>query len=101
MISKEFTHFTKYAEQEQKRYTNANPFPHIVIDNFFDENILNEILKEFPTNLELKGENYNNKAEKKLTLNNIEDLSITTVNFINFLNSSIFVKFLQKITNIK
>ena len=101
MISNEFSNFMKYAEQEQQKYTNANPFPHIIIDNFFDENILNEILKEFPTNLELKGENYNNKAEKKLTLNNIEDLSITTVNFINFLNSSKFVKFLQKITNIK
>ena len=43
MISNEFSNFMKYAEQEQQKICNANPFPHIIIDNFFDENILNEI----------------------------------------------------------
>ena len=27
-----------------KKYINANPFPHVVIDDFFDSNFLNEIL---------------------------------------------------------
>ena len=46
MISNEFSNFMKYAEQEQQKYTNANPFCDIIIDNFFDEK-LNEILKSF------------------------------------------------------
>ena len=54
-----------------------------------------------PNNIKKNGEVYNNKAEKKLTLNEVSKLSKTTVEFINFLNSSIFIEYLQKITGIK
>ena len=59
------------------------------------------ILEEFPNDLDKSGEDYNNKAEKKLTLNDVTKLSKKTVEFINFLNSSIFIKYLQQLTDIK
>jgi Rps23 Pro-64 3,4-dihydroxylase Tpa1-like proline 4-hydroxylase len=101
MIDKKHTDLDHHAASNQSKYTSAEPFPHIVVDNFFDENILNKILEEFPKNIDENGESYNNKAEKKLTLNNVNKLSKSTVEFINFLNSSIFIKYLQKITDIK
>ena len=31
------------------RYRNAKPFPHVVIDNLFSEQLLNRVLAEAPT----------------------------------------------------
>ena len=51
-------------------YINANPFPHIVLDNFFNEESLDLLIKNFPKNYNEYSTEYNNKAEKKLALNN-------------------------------
>ena len=32
----------------KKIYKNNKPFPHIVLDNFVDEKLLNNVLNEFP-----------------------------------------------------
>ena len=100
MIDKKFLDLKKDANDRKSKYILANSFPHTIIDNFFEEEILNTILEEFPKDIDKNGENYNNKAEKKFTLNDISKLSKTTVEFINFLNSSIFIKYLQDLTGI-
>ena len=41
-------HLRKLGEENADRYRSAKPFPHIVLDNFFPESILNNILQEFP-----------------------------------------------------
>ena len=56
------------AKSNQSEYTNGDPFPHIVFDNFFNNEILEKIITEFPNNLEKIGKVYNNKVEKKLSL---------------------------------
>ena len=89
------------AEKLNKTYNDNYPFPHIVIDDLFDETILDYILKDFSNDLSLNGDEFDNKAEKKISLNNTENLSINTNNFINFLNSNFFIKYLQKLTGIK
>ena len=101
MINKKILNLSEHALTRKLGYSTAQPFPHIVIDNFFEENVLEVILDEFPNDIKKDGEDYNNKAEKKLTLNDVTKLSKTTVEFINFLNSSIFIEYLQNITAIK
>ena len=86
MINKKILNLSEHALTRKLGYSTAQPFPHIIIDNFFEENVLNEILDEFPNDIKKDGEDYNNKAEKKLTLNDVTKLSKTTVEFINFLN---------------
>ena len=100
MINKKFLDLNSDALEKNSIYIKGQPFPHIVIDDFFDSDILDKILDDFPNNIKKDGENYDNKAEKKLTLNDVTKLSKNTVEFINFLNSSIFIDYLQKLTGI-
>ena len=100
-INKNYSDLKKIAVENNSTYLQAKPFPSIVFDNFFDEEVLNKILNDFPSNIQDIGNEFNNKAEKKLSLNSAEKLSIATNNFINFLNSEPFVKFLNKLTGIK
>ena len=92
----------KLAESNKSQYINNDPFPHIVLDNFFSNDILDDILSEFPKNLQNVGYEFKTKVEqKKFTLKNSNLFSDNTNNFINFLNSQIFLEFLQKLTSIK
>ena len=84
----------------KNEYTIADPFPHIIIDNFFNEKNLDMLIENFPRNSDEYSDVFNNKIEKKLTLNNPSQFSEENNNFINFLNSYIFTNFLQVITNI-
>ncbi len=100
-IHKNFENLEKIASENSSNYISAKPFPSIVFDNFFEAELLNKILEDFPKNIDKIGNEYNNKAEKKLSLNDAEKLSITTNNFINYLNSAPFVKFLKILTGIE
>ena len=100
-INKNFIDLSKVAAENCKNYITAKPFPSIVFDNFFEENILNQVLNDFPKNIKDIGNEYNNKAEKKLSLNQAEKFSEITNNFINYLNSAPFVKFLNSLTGIE
>jgi Rps23 Pro-64 3,4-dihydroxylase Tpa1-like proline 4-hydroxylase len=99
-LNHEYNELEKYALENKVDYISAKPFPHIVIDNFFNNNLLNDIINEFPKNLDKIGNKFENKVERKLSLNKSHLLSDNTNNFLNFLNSQIFLNFLQKLTGI-
>ena len=50
-LNKNFKDLDSIASQYKEKYINAEPFPNIVFDNFFNENILNKILENFPSNI--------------------------------------------------
>lgn len=100
-LNKNYNNLNSLAKQKKNEYVQANPFPHIVIDNLFNEVILEKILQDFPNNIDQIGNIFNNSAEKKFTLNDSSNLSVETNNFINYLNSKEFINFLQILTNIK
>jgi len=91
----------EFANENKDKYLKSEPFPHIVIDNFFNHKILDEIINEFPKNLKEIGNKFDNKVERKLSLNNSNLLSNQTNDFLNFLNSQIFINFLQKLTDVE
>ena len=100
-INKKFQNLIDLGKQKNNEYKKATPFPHIVIDNLFDEILLDKILNEFPENINQIGDKFDNKVEKKLSLNDTNKFSLETNNFINYLNSEQFINFLQNITNIE
>lgn len=84
------------------KYERNRPFPHIVIDNFIENDFLNKILEEFPDLSTLKNNrSFNEHKQIKYGSIGFEDLSKNAFKLIAFLNSDIFIKYLQKITGIK
>ena len=83
-------------------YKKNKPFPHVVLDDFIDNDILNKILDEFPdiSTLENKRE-FNEHKQIKFGSIGFEDLSKSASELISFFNTDIFLKYLQSITGIK
>jgi len=89
-----------FAKNQFLNYISGDPYPHIVIDNFFDEKILNNVCEEFNLNNKNKVI-FNNPNEQKITLNKWDDFGPKTLKFIKYLNSEIFIEFLEKLTGIE
>ena len=102
ILSSDYQDLNFFAEKHSKNYSNGSPFPCIVIDNFFDEEFLNKILLNFPDLLEVKSsQKYENKYEIKYANNEYENFPDSIKIFIDFLNSKVYLDFLQKLTSIK
>mgnify|MGYP005993079975 CR=1 FL=1 len=90
------------AKRNQSKYIKATPYPHIVINNFFDRNFLNKVEKEFPDLSKIKSSiNYKNKNEVKFANNKKKVFKKNTKLLFKYLNSNQFVFFLQTLTSIK
>jgi hypothetical protein len=51
------------AEPMRIAYANATPFPHFVIDNFFDPTLIDQVLAEFPMPGQIKWQSFDNDQE--------------------------------------
>jgi len=102
IISKDFLDLNKLAEKEKINYLKAKPFPNIELNNLFNESFLTKVLNEFPDLKELnKSQAYKGKNEIKLSNKNYNEFPTIIKSFIDFLNSTAFLNFLQKLTSIK
>ena len=101
LLNEKYHDLDKFIKDNKDNYINANPFPNIVIDDFFCEEFLNDVLNEFP-NLSKKqnSDSYVNQNEIKFADNLYSDFPKNIKLLFDFLNSNYFVGFLQKITNI-
>ncbi len=85
----------------REAYLTNPPFPNISIDHFFNEAVLNEIIKEFPTLDKEKGDiHYINPNENKLASSGEERFGPVTKSFLHFMNSEPFLEFLQELSGI-
>ncbi|MFI5186751.1 MAG: 2OG-Fe(II) oxygenase [Chitinophagales bacterium] len=85
-----------------KEYQQAQPYPHIVLENFLNEEILNRCVNEFNELNNTDGWiNYTHYNEKKRGLNKLDMLPATIKQTIEELNSPGFLQFLSTITGIK
>lgn len=94
-----YEEFFLLAEKNNLNYAKGHPFPHICINDFFQEGILDEILSEFP-NLENKDLYHNSPNEKKFASNGEYRFGEKTKEFLHFLNSQPMLEFLSKLTGI-
>ena len=102
ILSENFKNLEQIALKEKSNYLNAEPFPNIVFKNFFKDDYLNLILKEFPDLSKIEGsQNYNVKNEVKLSNKNYNKFPKNIRKIIDFLNSNVFLNFLQTLTSIK
>ncbi|MCT2399687.1 2OG-Fe(II) oxygenase [Novosphingobium mangrovi (ex Huang et al. 2023)] len=84
-----------YAE----RYRTASPFPHIVLDNFMDREILREVNREFPQSEKGRFSDEFSQLKTGYTLDKIRSAYIQDL--FSALNSAAFLNFLEKMTGIQ
>ena len=86
----------------KKTYKNNEPFPHIVLDNFIDKELLNNVLNEFPDLSTIENKrSFNEPKQIKFGSIGFENLSEAANQLISFFNNDIFLKYLQELTSIK
>jgi hypothetical protein len=81
-------------------YCSAAPFPSISFTNFFNEEMLSEVLEEFPDLTKSDNIHFNNPNEIKLASRGEHKFGPKMKAFMHFLNSQTFLEFLQELTNI-
>ena len=85
-----------------KKYQGASPYPHIVLENFLNPEVLDTCIAEFNKLNESDGWiNYKHYNEDKRGLNKMDLLPETIRATINALNAPPFLKWLSSLTGIK
>jgi len=95
--------FEKLKENTSKLYgdfKSGAPWPHLVLDDFFDEEVLDAVLEEFAQS-EAKWKTFNSKYEGKNQMNRDEEFGPVTRAVFHSLNSAPFLAFLSEITGIE
>ena len=95
------TSLQEIAAQAAKTYADGNPFPNIYFDDFFDEEMLSEVLEEFPDLSKKRSKKYDSPTEIKLAGKGQRFFGPKTKKFMDFLNSQEFLDFLQVLTSIE
>jgi Rps23 Pro-64 3,4-dihydroxylase Tpa1-like proline 4-hydroxylase len=80
------------------RYVNAEPFPHIVMDDFIDQAVLRNVIAEFPHPQDMP---YYDRAQERLKYQYAPKYwrGATTHNLFALFNSEAFVSFLEEMTS--
>lgn len=89
------------ANKYHREYAQGKPFPHIVIDHFLPEDLLERVLEEFPDPQKIDWQKFASPAEKKLASTSELQMGENTRSLLYQLNSSTFIGFLEKLTGIE
>lgn len=88
---------SEVAERLAPTYQNAQPFPHIVIDDFVDEEALDRVVSEFPAP---PARSHGGLEVKKSSLADEMQLGPFTRHYLAQFNSAVFLEFLESLTGI-
>ena len=97
------------AEKYGEVYRTADPFPHVVMDNFLDEEVANLLYDEFPGIESDRWKLWGPGKTKRVYDKNIEKVGLSddryfgdfTRHFMHELHSHVFLKFLENLTEMK
>lgn len=100
-LNKQFRDLTATAVNHATEYQTAHPFPNIYFRDFFNPEILENVLAEFPDLSNKDAIKFDNPNEKKLGGKGEQPFGEETKRFMHFLNSQPFLEFLQQLTGIE
>jgi len=83
-----------------QRYKSAKPFPHIVFDNLFSDDLLDRLVEEMPAIDKKKWVESDDEHLTEFNLRSAVELGETGYRFSSFLHSAGFLYFLSEITGI-
>ena len=99
-ILENFGNWVNEIEILKNKFLNAQPFEHIVIENFLNESYADELYDLFPTNFD-NWHKYENPIEVKYAFDDINSLDEKMKNFFYFLSSDKLIDIFRQITHIK
>jgi len=89
------------AETLKREWTTVEPFPHIVVDNLFPNEVLDAVLGEYPApEDDIEWQRFNAPTEIKLALADTAQMGPCTRHLLNELNGQVFIEFLEAVTGI-
>lgn len=94
------TRMREVEEDAHRSYLSAKPFPHVVFDNFFDPELLDQVLQEFPTPDAIRWQSFDSIYEIKLASAAESTFGPATRLLMYHLNSITFLEFLSRVTGI-
>lgn len=93
--------YGKLSSGAEKKFLNAEPFPHAVLDDFLDKDVADRLLEEHKSQGESKNWGaYNHFNERKSGITKYDVMGKTTKLVIDELSSDIFLNWLEKLTGI-
>jgi 2-oxoglutarate-Fe(II)-dependent oxygenase superfamily protein len=88
-------------ESLRQAYASASPFPHVVLENLFSDDLLQQIVSDFPKPDDPAWGQFDNPHEKKLgNYRRLLDTSPAIQAFLTALNSAEMLEFLETLTGI-
>jgi Rps23 Pro-64 3,4-dihydroxylase Tpa1-like proline 4-hydroxylase len=94
----------KNVAEWNRQYNNNQPYPHIGIDDFFDDRIIRDIVAHYPGEYDASWNrtylDAGSYEEQKLSLDRQEDFPAYIQQFVGALNSRPFVAFLEQLSGI-
>jgi hypothetical protein len=88
-------------ESARASYSNAKPFPHVTFDNFFDAELIDQVLSEFPAPGAIRWQKFDTSQEIKLASSKESTFGPVTRLLMYHLNSMTFLEFLGHVTGIQ
>lgn len=83
-----------------KNYLTSEPFPHVVIDDAFEDVLIEQCYRDYPA-IDPYWWKYQNPLEVKFTQDRWPELPKSFVHLISILSSSTFLYYLENLTGIK
>lgn len=89
------------ALKHRRAYARARPFSHVVMDDFLPEELLQEVIEEFPQPAQIDWTRFDNPAENKLSTDLETRMGENTRLLLYQFNSILFIDFLEILTGIE
>jgi hypothetical protein len=90
----------RLAEENSERFRTAEPFPHIVFDDFLPEWVLDRVLEEFPDPGDVPWKEFKQATSRKLASEGDSFFGDYTRHLLGQLNTATFLQFLERLTGI-
>ena len=88
------------AQKHREAYESADPFPHVVIDDFLPDQTLDQVRAEIPKPGDIRWIEFEDARSKKLASQAEIQLGAATRFLLYQLNSSVFIDFLEALSGI-
>ena len=88
------------ADELEQSFRAAQPYPHVVLEQFLNPQVAEACLREFPTRGDNTWNNYTHVNERKYAKSDQSSFPPTLQALITELNSPRFIRFVEKVTGI-